>query len=65
MNKRQDKTDLEIYAEAETDTAMLQAMWQGMQQDKSMTFFDSTIQRSILRAQREAQEIKTEYEAGQ
>lgn len=65
MNKRQDKTDLELYAEAETDAAMLQAMWQSMQQDKSMTFFDGTIQRSILRAQLEAQEIKTRYEAGQ
>lgn len=62
MNKRQDKTDLELYAEAETDAAMLQAMWQGIQQDKSMTFFDGTIQRSILRAQQAAAQIKNRYE---
>lgn len=64
MNKRQDKTDLELYAEAETDVAMLQIMWQGMQQDPTYTFMDATIQRSIQRAQHQAIEIRTRYESG-
>jgi len=62
MNKRQDKTDLELYAQAETDAAMLQAMWQSMQEDPRLSFFDGAIQRSILRAQKESTEIKTRYE---
>ena len=56
------KSDLDRYAQAETDVVMLQMLWQGIQQDDTYTFMDGTIQRSIHRAQQEAHQIKSRYE---
>src|SRR5699024_10783332 len=56
------KSDLELYAQAETDVVMLQMLWQRIQQDDTYTFMDGTIQRSIHRAQQEAHQIKGRYE---
>lgn len=65
MNKRQDKTILELYADAILDVALLQNMWDFMQENPDSRAFDPTIQRSIMRAQIEAAEIKERYESKQ
>ena len=61
----EDKSLLEQYADATHDIEMLNIFLQSMMQEGAALTLQQTVQRSLIRAEREAAELKAKYEGGE